>query len=64
VEREIYENTNLISKNIIDEENQPLRIDKLKNLLFFLGISILDQVLEGNSKIPSLVGIKRYVLFL
>jgi len=59
MEREIIQNTNLISKSITDEENMPLRFDRLKNLLLFLGISIIDQVLEGNSKIPSLVGIKR-----
>ena len=58
-EREIIENTNLISKNIILEENQPIRWDRLRYLMIFLGISLIDQILEGNSKIPSLVGIKR-----
>jgi hypothetical protein len=59
VEQEIIQNTNMISKSITEEENKPIRLDRIKILLSFLGISLLDQILEGNSKIPSLVGIKR-----
>ena len=53
------ENSYFISKNIKEEENQPIRYDRLKYLIIFLGFSLIDQILEGNSKIPSLVGIKR-----
>jgi hypothetical protein len=60
VEKEIKENSNLISKEILEEENEPIRWSRIKYLIIFLAISIIDQILEGNSKTPSLIGIKRY----
>jgi hypothetical protein len=34
-------------------------MDRIKYLFIFEAIVIVDQLLEGNSKLPSLIGIQR-----
>lgn len=41
-------------------ENNPYRWDRLKFFLLLEVIIIVDQVLEGNAKVPSLIGVKKY----
>jgi len=57
--KEIKRNSNLINHDINEEESNPLRMDRIKYIIYFIIISIVDQIIEGNSKIPSLIGIKK-----
>jgi len=59
IEKEIKINSNIIYEDLIKEENNPLRYDRFKYLIYFEIISIVDQIIEGNSKIPSLIGINK-----
>jgi uncharacterized membrane protein YfcA len=59
IEQEILENTNKICQKIKDEENNPLRWSRIKILIVFLLITLVDQILEGNSRLPSLLGIAK-----
>ena len=46
----------LIQK-IKDEDNNPVPMDKIKFMLMLEVVVIIDQIIEGNSKVPSLIGI-------
>lgn len=48
----------LIQK-IKDEDNNPVPIDKIKFMLMLEVVVIIDQIIEGNSKVPSLIGITK-----
>lgn len=56
---EIKINSNHLHDDISKEENNPLRFDRVKYIIYFEIISIADQFIEGNSKVPSLIGIKK-----
>lgn len=58
-QNEIHENSAVMSKVITDEENEPIRWNRIKLLFVFLLVSIVDQIIEGNSKVPSLLNISR-----
>ena len=45
-------------------ENSPIRIDRVKIVLFLQFIIIFDQILEGNEKFPSIIGIRKYIYIL
>lgn len=49
----------MLNEEIVYKENDPLRWDRLKYILLFMLISLVDQIIEGNSKIPSIIGLKR-----
>ena len=40
-------------------ENSPVRIDRVKIVLLLQLIMIIDQILEGNEKFPSIIGISK-----
>ena len=48
----------LIQK-IKDEDNNPVPMDKIKFMLMLEVVVIIDQIIEGNSKVPSLIGITK-----
>ena len=48
----------LIQK-IRDEDNNPVPMDKIKFMLMLEVVVIIDQIIEGNSKVPSLIGITK-----
>lgn len=48
----------LIQK-IKDEDNNPVPMDKIKFMLMLEVVVIIDQIIEGNSKVPSLIGISK-----
>ena len=52
------DNTTLIQK-IIDEDNNPIPFSKIKFMLILEVIVILDQLIEGNNRVPSLLGISK-----
>lgn len=60
MEREIEMNSTMMVERILEEEKNPLRIDRIKFLGLLLLISLIDQILEGNAKVPSLIGVARY----
>lgn len=45
--------------NFLKEKDDPLRFDRIKILIWLEAIMILDQLLEGTSKLPSFIGIKK-----
>jgi hypothetical protein len=49
---------NMIS-NLFHGEKSPIRLDRIKSLIMLEAVMIIDQLLEGNDKIPSFLGIKR-----
>jgi len=49
----------MLHEDLSKEENNPLRFDRIKYIIYFEIISIVNQIIEGNSKIPSLIGIKK-----
>ena len=49
----------LMIKKIKDEDNNPIPMDKIKFMIMIEIVVIIDQIIEGNSKVPSLLGIKR-----
>ena len=51
---------NLLINEIREMEVQPIRWDIFIRMLVLLGIVILDQLIEGNSIIKSIIGIERY----
>lgn len=53
------EEIRMLNEEIVWRENDPLRWDRLKYILLFMVISLIDQVIEGNAKIPSLIGLRR-----
>ncbi len=59
MERECKQNTSLVSKEIIEDEKKPIRYDRLKYLLMFQLISLIDQFLEGNKRVPSFIGLNQ-----
>jgi hypothetical protein len=59
IKNDIRENSDVISKVITDEESEPIRWNRIKLLFVFLLISIIDQAIEGNSRVPSLLNITR-----
>lgn len=48
-----------INKKIMDEENQPIRWNRVKILGIFFLVILADQLIEGNHKLPSFLGIRR-----
>jgi hypothetical protein len=42
-----------------EEEDRPVRWERIKYLVAFLSVSIIDQLLEGSSKVPSILGVKK-----
>ena len=52
------ERSALIQK-IKDEDNNPVPMDKIKFMLMLEVVVIIDQIIEGNSKVPSLIGITK-----
>ena len=52
---------NLISEkeNILAEENDPLNLSCIYFLLLMEGLVVVDQLLEGSEKVPSLLGFKK-----
>jgi hypothetical protein len=59
LERECKHNTSLVSKEIIENEKKPIRFDRIKYLLLFQLISIVDQFIEGNKRLPSFIGLRQ-----
>ena len=51
----------MLHEDLSKEENNPLRFDRIKYIIYFEIISIVNQIIEGNSKIHSLLGIKKYL---
>lgn len=55
-------NTNILSeedKAIINEDDNPLRMERIKFIAILEVIVVVDQLIEGNSKLPSFLGIRR-----
>lgn len=59
LEKEIKHNKGIVSKEIIEEEKKPIRLDRIKYLLIFQLISVIDQFIEGNKRVPSFIGIRQ-----
>ena len=45
--------------NPINNLQKIFNIERIKNLLFFIALLIIDQILEGNDKINSIIGITK-----
>lgn len=50
------DNTNKIDFNA---ENSPIRLDRIKIVLFLELVILIDQIIEGNDKFPSIIGIQK-----
>jgi hypothetical protein len=48
----------MLSEEIVKKKNDPLKWDRIKYILLFTLITLIDQIIEGNAKIPSLIGLK------
>jgi hypothetical protein len=59
VEQEIEQNSNKLKMKFKEEEDRPVRWERIKYLVAFLSVSIIDQLLEGSSKVPSILGVKK-----
>lgn len=59
IEKEMKINSDIMCNDILTEENKPIRYDRIKLLLMFEAIVIVDQIIEGNSKLPSLIGVQK-----
>ena len=59
LQQECIMNTSLVCEEIIKEENKPIRLDRLKYLLMFQLVSIVDQFMEGNKRVPSFLGLRQ-----
>lgn len=53
----------LLKKKIKDEDNNPIPMDKIRFMVMLEIVVIIDQIIEGNSKVPSLIGIKKCSFF-
>jgi len=42
-------------------QNSPVRTDRIRIVLFLQIMMVIDILIEGNDKFPSLIGIKRYI---
>jgi hypothetical protein len=40
-------------------QNSPIRLDRVKIVLLLQLVMIFDQIIEGNDKFPSIIGIKK-----
>ena len=54
-----YENENYEKQKVIQEENDPLNWPRINFILCMELIVIIDQIIEGSNKVPSLIGIQR-----
>lgn len=55
-----FSNENIVMiKKIKDEDNNPVPMDKIKFMLMLEVVVIIDQIIEGNSRVPSLLGITK-----
>lgn len=55
-------NQNILSeedKAILNEDDNPLRMERIKFIAILEVIVVVDQLIEGNSKLPSFIGIPR-----
>ena len=59
IETSPKENNNELIQQIYNEDNNPFPMDKLKFMLMLEIIVIIDQIIEGNARVPSLLNIKR-----
>jgi uncharacterized membrane protein YfcA len=59
IDREQKKDT--IQASILTNEQEPIRYDRIKFIFVLIAIMILDQILEGNSKLPSILGIEKYI---
>lgn len=46
-------------EEILNEDDKPIRMDRIKFMIILEVIVVADQLLEGNSKLPSFIGIGR-----
>lgn len=54
------ENKGNMMSNLFHGEKSPIKLDRIKSLVMLEAVMIIDQLLEGNDKIPSFIGISRY----
>jgi hypothetical protein len=59
IQEESRQNISILTHEIRVEENSPIRKERIKFLFMLLGLLLVDQIIEGNAKLPSFIGISR-----
>jgi hypothetical protein len=50
----------VIRKSIVEKLNDPLPWDRIKFIVIFMLLIIVDQLLEGSTLVPSIIGVDLY----